>query len=224
MPESAPSAWSTYSLVGLVVLLSLLLANYELFKIFGRDFGRALRNRFALLLGLLNVVVAVAVWLVIHNLIGVRPSLLSALVTGLTFPVLLRSRFTLYRSIGPAAAGEVDELSLKMDEIYHSLQRAFYREVNLQLAGARLALSQRIRQTFSARQLADYLAEFIEAERLEPERAAHRRQLGEIVAIEEEPMRHRQLAYLLLDLKTRADVDKALRARSLIPPSPAETR
>ena len=224
MSESVPSTWYTYSLIGLVVLLSLLLTGYELFKIFGRDVGRALRNRFALLLGLLNVTAAVAVWLIVHRVIAVRPTLLSALVTGLTFPMLLRSRFTLYRSLGPAEAGQVDELSLKMDEMYHSLQRAFYREVNLQLAAARLALSQKIRQTFSAEELTSYLADFIQAERLEEERLAHQRQLDEIVAIEDEAVRHRQLAYLLLDLRTRADLERAIRARSLVPPAPRRER
>jgi hypothetical protein len=217
VPDSSPTAWSTYSWLGLVVLLSLLLTGYELFKMFDRDFGRALSNRFAWLLGLLNVVAAGAVWLIIHQVISVRPTLLSALVTGLTFPMLLRSRFTLYRSIGPAEAGDVDELSLKMDEIYHSLQRAFYREVNLQLAGARLALSQKIRQSFNADQLAIYLADFIAAERIEAERLAHGRQLEEIAAIEDQTVRHRQLAYLLLDLRTRPELERAIRARSLTP-------
>lgn len=52
---------STASLISLVILLSLALTGYELFKMFGRDFGRALRNRYALLLGFLNLIVAILV-------------------------------------------------------------------------------------------------------------------------------------------------------------------
>lgn len=206
---------STSALVSLVILLSLVLSAYELFKIFGRDFGRALGNRFALLVGFLNVTAAVVVWLVVHNLIGVQPSFVSALVTGLTFPALLRSRFTLYRTIGPAEASEVDELSLKMDEIYHTLQRVLYREVNLQLTNARLELSQHIRQTFTAHELAEYLADFIAHERLPDEQRKHQRQLDEIRAIAESKTRHRQLANLLLDLKTAAEIKAVIRRKSL---------
>lgn len=206
---------STSALVSLVILLSLVLSAYELFKIFGRDFGRALGNRFALLVGFLNVTAAVVVWLVVHNLIGVQPSFVSALVTGLTFPALLRSRFTLYRTIGPAEASEVDELSLKMDEIYHTLQRVLYREVNLQLTNARLELSQHIRQTFTAHELADYLADFIAHERLPDEQRKHQRQLDEIRAIADSKTRYRQLANLLLDLKTAAEIKAVIRRKSL---------
>ena len=206
---------SASALISLVILLSLVLTAYEVFKIFGRDFGRALRNRFTLLVGFLNLIAAVVVWWVVHTLIGIQPSLLSALVTGLTFPTLLRSRFTLYRSIGSAQADEVNELSLKMDEIYHTLQRALYREVNLQLTNARLELSHRIRETFTAHQLADYLADFIAHERLPDEQKKHQRQLEEIVAIEDSKVRYRQLANLLLDLKTAAEIKAAVRRKDL---------
>jgi hypothetical protein len=207
MPASA--------LISLVILLSLALSAYEIFKIFGRDFGRALGSRFTLLVGFLNLIAAVLVWGVVHNLIGVQPSLLSALVTGLTFPTLLRSRFTLYRSIGSAQADEVNELSLKMDEVYHTLQRALYREVNLQLTTARLELSHQIRESFTARQLADYLADFMAHERLPDEQRRHQRQLDEIMAIADPKVRHRQLANLLLDLKTAAKIKAAVRRKDL---------
>jgi hypothetical protein len=202
-------------LISLVILLSLALTAYEVFKIFGRDFGRAVGNRFTLLVGFLNLIAAVVVWWVVHGLIGVQPSLLSAVVTGLTFPTLLRSRFTLYRSIGPAQADEVNELSLKMDEIYHTLQRALYREVNLQLTNARLELSHKIRETFTAHQLADYLADFIAHERLPAEQTKHQRQLEEILTIADGKVRHRQLANLLLDLKTAAEIKAAVRRKDL---------
>ncbi|HEY85787.1 MAG TPA: hypothetical protein G4N96_11835 [Chloroflexi bacterium] len=215
MPETASPALSTYSLIGLVIILSLGLTGYELFKIFGRDFGRTLRNRYALLLGLLNIIVAVLVWLFIHKLLAVTPSIMSALITGLTFPALLRSRFTLYRSIGSGQAGEVDELSLKMDEIYQNLQKAFYSEVNKQLTQARLILSVKVRKTFTARQLERYLDEFIALERLPEEQQKHRDKLNKIKAIQDNKTSHLQLTNLLLDLKTAAEIKQAIKDKSL---------
>lgn len=207
MPASA--------LIGLVILLSLGLTGYELFKIFGRDFGQALRNRYALLVGILNMVTATVVWWIIHSLLAIQPSLLSALVTGLTFPALLRSRFTLYRSIGSSETGEVDELSLKMDQIYHDLQRALYREVNYQLTAIRQQRSYQVRRLFTARELADYLADFIAHERLPAEQQKHQRQLEKILAIEDNKKRQVQLANLLLDLKSAAEIKTMIRNESL---------
>ena len=205
-----------YALVSLVILVSLALTAYELFKMFRRDFGRALHCRYALWLGLLNVAAAVLVWLIVHQALGFEPSLLSAVVTGLTFPALLRSRFTFYRSFGSSTEpDQVDELSLKMDEVYQTVQRALYQEVNLQLAEARQKLSLQIRRAFTARQLADYLADFIAHERLPDEQARHQRQLDEIIAIEAAKVRHRQAANLLLDLKSESDIQGMLRAGSL---------
>jgi hypothetical protein len=205
----------TSALIGLVVLLSLGLSGYELFKIFGRDFGRALGNRFALLVGVLNVITATLVWWIIHGLLAVEPSILSALVTGLTFPALLRSRFTLYRSIGPTETGEVDELSLKMDQIYQDLQRALYNEVNLHLTTARLELAYAVRQAFNARQLADYLEDFISLERLPAEQRQHQEQLEKIMSIADAQKRHIQLANFLLDLKNEAEIQAMIRRGSL---------
>lgn len=49
-------AVSPSALISLVILLSLVLTAYEVFKIFGRDFGRAVGNRFTLLVGFLNLI------------------------------------------------------------------------------------------------------------------------------------------------------------------------
>ena len=80
MPENIlPLTW--YTSLGAVVLLSLLLTGYELFKIFQRDFGRALRNRYALVLFLLNILMALVVWWFVHHLLAVEPTILTTLVT-----------------------------------------------------------------------------------------------------------------------------------------------
>jgi putative effector of murein hydrolase LrgA (UPF0299 family) len=204
------------SLLGLVVLLSLLLTGYELYKMFERDFGRAITNRYALLLAVLNIITAIVVWFFIHKVIGVESTLVTALVTGLTFPMLLRSRFTLYRSLNTSSGpDQLNEISLKIDEMYQKLQYDMYKEVNLHLTEIRLTLSKRIRDAFTIPQMTTYLDEFIDTERIEAERDKHRNRFNEIIAIADEAKRHRQLANMLIDLKSSADLDKAIRTNSL---------
>ncbi|MCS7259394.1 MAG: hypothetical protein NZ765_01225 [Anaerolineae bacterium] len=149
MPENVfPLAW--YTSLGAVALLSLLLTGYELFKIFQPEFVRTLWNWHAFFLFALNVLAALFTWGCVHILLGIRPTLLSTLATGLIFPTLLRSRFTLYRTLAPPA-GEgksvIDELSLKMDEIYHSLQSALYKAIDRKLARERVVLNKQVRDT-----------------------------------------------------------------------------
>ncbi|MGC8880473.1 MAG: hypothetical protein ACP5R2_14755 [Anaerolineae bacterium] len=221
IPENVfPLPW--YTSLGAVALLSLLLTSYELFKIFQRDFGRTLRNRYALILFLLNVVVAVSVWLFVHRLLAVQPTILTTLAVGLTFPALLRSRFTIYRTIAPSTSnGEqksaVDEISLKMDEMYHSLQSAFYKEIDLELARERAALNKQLRETFSAVQIEERLADIILSITIDADREQWQEKLTKIQAIADDSMRHRQLANLLIQLSERDDLKRAIRERTLTP-------
>jgi hypothetical protein len=212
MPESNPT---TYFWLGLVILVSLFLGLYELFRTFGRDFGRCLGRRYALLLMVLNVGTALVVWWIVHGPLAVQPTFLSTVLTGLTFPTLLRSRFTLYRSITPGQTDETNELSLKMDEIYHSIQAALVGEVNLGLAAERLALSRQLRQTFPAAEIERYLGDFIDSEQIESERQKHQKQLDDIRAIQDADRKHLQLANLLISLRDRADLKRAIRDKTL---------
>ena len=221
MPESAFPFTSATSMAA-VVLLSLLLTGYELYQIFRRDFGRTLGNRHALFLFLLNIGMALIVWWFIHGLLAVQPTILTTLATGLTFPALLRSRFTLYRTIPTAdgAAGQtgaVDEVSLKMDEMYRGLQSAFYKEIDLRLARERLLLSRQLRETFTAEQLDDHLAGVIGQITIEEDRARLEAKLDAIRAITDDRKRHDQLANLLIHVTDRAELRRAIRDRSLTP-------
>ena len=222
MPENIlPLTW--YTSLGAVVLLSLLLTAYELFKIFQRDFGSTLRNRYALILFLLNIATAFVVWWFVHRLLAVQPTILTTLVTGLTFPALLRSRFTIYRTIAPSTGdGEpksaVDEISLKMDEMYRGLQNAFYKEIDLELARERAALNKQLRDVFSAAQIAERLEDIITNITIDADRERLQEKLNTIQAIPEEGRRHVQLANLLIQLSDRAELKRAIRERTLTPP------
>jgi hypothetical protein len=221
MPENIlPLTW--YTSLGAVVLLSLLLTGYELFKIFQRDFGRALRNRYALVLFLLNILMALVVWWFVHHLLAVEPTILTTLVTGLTFPTLLRSRFTIYRTIAASTGdGEprsaVDEISLKMDEIYRGLQSAFYKEIDLELARERATLNKQLRDAFSAAQIAERLDDVITNITIDADRERLQEKLTTIQTISDEGRRHAQLANLLIQLSDRAELKRAIRERTLTP-------
>ncbi len=222
MPENAfPLAW--YTSVGAVVLLSFLLTSYELFKIFQRDFGRTLRNRHAFILFLLNIVAALAVWGFLHYLLAVQPTVLTTLVTGLTFPALLRSRFTVYRTIAAATSdGEqksaMDEISFKMDEMYRNLQSALYKEIDLELARERAVLNKQLREVFTAAQIAERLGDIISNITIDADRERWQEKLTNIQNIADEAKRHAQLANLLIQLSDRRELQRAIRERTLTPP------
>lgn len=209
------SVLSTYFWLGLVIIVSLGLSLYEIFRTFGRDFGRCLGRRYALLLIVLNIVTAIAVWWVVHVPLGAEPTFLSTVLTGLTFPTLLRSRFTLYRSLAPGQTDETSELSLKMDEMYRSIQTALVAEVNLSLAAERLVLAREIRRAFPAARIEHHLNEFIALEHIDSERRKHQKQLDDILAIGDADRRHLQLANLLISLRDRADLKRAIRDKTL---------
>jgi hypothetical protein len=224
MTENAFPLTSAASM-GAVVLLSLLLTGYELYQIFRRDFGRTLGNRHALFLFLLNIGMALVVWWFIHGLLAVAPTVLTTLATGLTFPALLRSRFTLYRTIPTSAEGDagqksaVDEVSLKMDEMYRGLQSAFYKEIDLRLARERLVINKQLRDIFTADQLDDHLAGVIGQITIDEDRARLEAKLQAIRAVTDARERHRQLANLLIQVTDRAELRRAIRDKSLTPPT-----
>ena len=116
------------------------LAFFELLKTFQRNTGKALRNRWGLTLLGINALAAMAVYFVIHYVFKFDAGLWTALVVGITFPLILRSRFTLYRQAGAKDEPGLTELSLKLDDFYQTLQFSCYREVNAKRRHHALAL------------------------------------------------------------------------------------
>lgn len=224
MTENAFPLTSAASMAA-VVLLSLVLTGYELYQIFRRDFGRTLGNRYALFLFLLNIGMALVVWWFIHGLLAVQPTILTTLATGLTFPALLRSRFTLYRTISTPAEGSggqpsaVDEVSLKMDEMYRGLQSAFYKEIDLRLARERAELHKQLRDIFTAEQIDDHLSAIIGQITIDEDRTKLETKLEAIRAMTDDRRRHDQLANLLIQMTDRQELKRAIRDRTLMPPT-----
>jgi len=87
------------------------LATLELIRTFGKWIGRYWLNRYAFALIALNVAASLAVFAFLRYGLEVESTLIVAVVTGLTFPAILRTRFTFYRPVGKAESGlNVEEL------------------------------------------------------------------------------------------------------------------
>ncbi|MEW5987773.1 MAG: hypothetical protein AB1791_14155 [Chloroflexota bacterium] len=177
------------------------LAVLELFQTFDKWLGRYWTNRYVLALIVLNVVTAAAVFAFLRYALGVENSLWLALVTGLTFPAILRSRFTLYRPPGQGGnrPGR-DDLALTLDAWYSNLQNRCYEEVNAQIAVRRAEVVARLRRCLTEEQLAEHLSDHVAAGLLPEARQLQQSQLAEIQSLPLAADRERRLAILALEL------------------------
>ena len=113
----------------------LLLSAFELIRSFRKGIGRYWLNRYVVALMALNAVTAGAVYAFLRYVLGVQSTFWLALVTGLTFPSLLRGRFTLYRPLDKAQdTPGSNGFALTLDAWYRELQRQCYDEVNSLIA------------------------------------------------------------------------------------------
>ncbi|MGK7878437.1 MAG: hypothetical protein AB4426_35595 [Xenococcaceae cyanobacterium] len=118
------------------------IAFIELLRAFPRDMDIVLRNLSAWALLGLNATAAIGVYAFVSNYLVADQdnTLVTALTVGVAFPMVIRSRFTLYRSpqseLNDSPLG-TEELSLKFDEFYQTLQEWFYSQINMVLAEER---------------------------------------------------------------------------------------
>ena len=124
-----------------------LLAILELIQAFGKWIGRYWSNRYVIALVGLNAIAAAGVFAFLRYALGVESSLWLIVVTGLTFPTILRSRFTFYRPLGKAASTlDTEGFSLRIDGWYRKLQNLCLDELNSQIANERRATLARLRR------------------------------------------------------------------------------
>ena len=126
------------------------IAFIELLRSFPKNIDSVLRNFWGWGLLALNAFFALIVYTIVTGYLpdDQRNSSIIALFVGLTFHLVIRSRFTLYRSPqsdlqseSTSGAEEIplqaEEISLKLDEIYQSLQNWFYSKIHRILAEER---------------------------------------------------------------------------------------
>lgn len=199
----------------------ILLALFELYQAFQRDVGAALLNRWAWLLLFLNAAAATVSYAVVG---WIQPELAgsfgTAFLVGITFPAVVRSRFTFYRNPREAANGQLSEISLPFDQMYTTIQNGCLEEVNLSLADQRSTWARVI--ALSDYDIARSLEELIQAGKLPDLRAEHEKKLASIQAkYETDPAKLRHmLALLLIDLMPRRRI-RALVRQHAESPAPA---
>lgn len=178
-------------------LAGFVLAGVELFSTFGRWLGKYWLNKYVVAIILLNILTASGVYAILHFLLGIESTLWLALITGVTFPTILRSRFSFYQPVGKEGL-DTDRFSVTLNKWYQDLQNACYEEVNSLIAAERAQLVDRLRRCFTPAQIRDKLLDQIESGVLPESREKLRGQLKEVLALENNAKRERRLAVLLL--------------------------
>ncbi|HLF26964.1 MAG TPA: hypothetical protein VJG32_11555 [Anaerolineae bacterium] len=202
----------TALLIGVVVLAAIALVVLELFKTFGRDVLEALRNRWSWLLIGVNVGIAISVYVLARTVLGAGDSLGTAILVGVSFPVVLRSRFTFFRAVGPKDGDPLNTLSLKIDAAYSALQNLCWESVDGALADRRAAHAEQLADRISANVLIDSIEHHVEARRLEAGKTRDRERLSTIQLIQDERKRRYSLALLLIEISP-AQASRLLRKR-----------
>jgi len=178
------------------------LAFFELLRTFQRNIGRALSSRWGLVLLSLNALSAVGVYAIVRYVFKFDAGIWTALVVGVTFPVVIRSRFTFYRQPGEKETANLTEFSLKVDEFYQTLQGWCLDEVNTLLAEQRKALAEAIKKKLSVKQLEKELRDLIASGVMPEKRLEQEKKLDEILQTQDNARREQLLALLLIDLST----------------------
>ncbi len=184
-------------------LAGAVLAFFELLGTFQRITPIALRSKWGLILLGINALWAVAIYAIARYVLNLDGGIWMALVIGLIFPTILRSRFTFYRQTGKKEES-LTELSLKLDEFYRTLQDWCYTEVNDLLAERLDAQAEAIKQKYTAKELEDRIRNRIAADPMLAKRQEHEQRLEEILTKHKDDVkrRHHTLALFLIEIST----------------------
>lgn len=194
-----------------------LLALGELLETFGKWFLRHLLNRavlsYTLLLVFCNVVTAILVYAILRYLLNIDGDLQLAIATGLTFPTLLRTRFTLYRP--PSEATETDirdqkAFSLSIEQWYRKLQNGCYEELQCIIAAERNARTEPIKK-LDERKIINILRDQIAAILNQEKRQEYNQKLEKACSLKTEEERKRWLSLLVIDIVPEYQIKRLLK-------------
>ena len=198
----------------LCALAGAALAVFELIKTFGKWIGRYWTDRYVLGLLLINIFTAMLVYAFLRYALGIENTIWLALITGLTFPAVLRSRFTFYRPFGRASGAlDTEGFSLAIDGWYRKLQSVCYEEVDSQIADARNQKAKRLRDRYTEKQMIDLLNDHIDSELMIDQQQDHLQQLADIKALADAATRKRRLALLIVNLLPEQRLKQLLKGR-----------
>jgi hypothetical protein len=182
----------------LCALAGAMLAWFEI----GRGLGRWMEwNRAVGWLVLINIFTACAVYTLLVYALGVDNGWLQALYTGLAFPVILRSDFTLYQPISGSSDGaQPQALKLPLGEWYQQKQKELKEEADAQAAVIRMDLIRCLQKRHDKPSLERQVREILDAH-LNQERVQHGQEdLQKALTRPTTADQKRKLIVLLLDL------------------------
>lgn len=121
----------------LVAVLACLWALTEIIQTFRSDLRRALRSGWSGLLMGINGALALLVFALAHSLSPSANPYLLALVAGIGWQALLRTRINLLQPLNPAMG---EAVSLSLADLYGRLQRFCWEQINQSLLSGRIRL------------------------------------------------------------------------------------
>ena len=184
-----------------------LLALMELVRTFGKWIGRRGLNRYAAALILLNVAAACLVYAFLRYVLGVESNVWLVIVTGLTFPTILRSKLTFVQLPGDdGSTQDRKAVSLPVHEWYRMLQTLCLQEIHRGIASQNSKHIRLLRDRLSEGQMVEALKDHIVGETLEESRSRHESQVEQFESLGDPGERVRQLARLMLDIMPQSDV------------------
>jgi hypothetical protein len=187
------------------------LAVIELLQTFGKWLGRFGRNRYAAALVVLNAVTAIGVFAFVRHVLEIESGLGTAVLTGLTFPTILRTDFTYFRAIGGEKEDpEQPRLSIPVHTWYRSIEDLCYKEVDRAIADARAQAAMGVRRSLSQDQVVAAIDAHIAAEIIQENQTKHRAELEQILALTDDKIRLTRLAAFMVDILPEARVRELL--------------
>lgn len=130
-----------------VLIIPLLIVLLEILKTFKTDFIKALRCSSTWMLVAVNTLSSLIIYLIACGKFSQYGKWEAALLVGIGFPSLIRSRFSLFRAVG-AYHGEsrepLDVISLELDKAYGTLQKFCMSSIDTSLADERLEQAEKL--------------------------------------------------------------------------------
>lgn len=196
-----PPSWEVLAPFLLCAGAGATLASVELLKTFGRWIGGFLANRYVAFIYLLNIATALAVFAFLRYVLGVQNPVILAITTGITFPTILRTRFTFYRPAGKTEGGvDAEAVSLTLDDWYRGLQDLCYEAVNNEIAAARAKVIKQLRTKLTEPEMKELLQDHIDSGKIAATRGELQKQMDAILSLPSEDDRKRRLAILIVDV------------------------
>ena len=191
-------------------MASLVLALTELVSTFQHSLGDVLGSLWAWILMLLNVVSALILYVLAQLIFGVPNNLVTALVVGFSFPVILRSPLTYFKA-SPSQEGQFNEKAFRaISDFYEAILSHCRREADIAQADRRAGRAERLAEKYDPDFLESQARHRIDALRDEALQKELRQDLEEALKVEGEMDRKMALALVLMEVSPQESIDRLL--------------